>query len=102
LRHPRYAEKESCQKLGVSDIKEDLSESPFVKYFEYGANHEGYWTYDHMSIQFEDGVECCVALHGQEYDFHFTFDHSCGHDGSRSDGLVISKMNATWGGALTG
>ncbi len=38
----------------------NLVESPFVKYFKYGygAGKEGYWTYDHMVVQFEDCVDC--------------------------------------------
>jgi hypothetical protein len=38
--------------------KKDLTNSPLVVYFELDANKEGYWTYNHMSIQFEDCVDC--------------------------------------------
>ncbi len=33
--------------------KKDLKNSPFVIFFEHGANKKGYWTYtNYMSIQF--------------------------------------------------
>jgi hypothetical protein len=36
-----------------------MVESPFIKYFKYGygKGKEGYWTYDHMALQFEDCVD---------------------------------------------
>jgi hypothetical protein len=54
--------------------KKDLEESPFVVSFELGANNEGYWTYDHKSIQFEDCVHCIKVIYPQ-FDFVFLFDH---------------------------
>jgi hypothetical protein len=32
-------------------VKKDLEQSPFVLSFELGMNNEGYWTYNHTSIQ---------------------------------------------------
>jgi hypothetical protein len=55
-------------------VKKELKELPFVVSFELGANNEGYWTYDHMSIQFEDCVDCIRVLYPQ-----FEFDHLQGH-----------------------
>ena len=56
--------------------KKDLKESPFVVSFELGANNKGYWTkYNHMSVQFEDCVDCIKVLFPQ-FDFVFLFDHS--------------------------
>ncbi|KAI2509854.1 hypothetical protein MHU86_4565 [Fragilaria crotonensis] len=43
--------------------KKDLEESPFVVSFELGANNEGYWTYNHMSMQFEDCVDCIKVIY---------------------------------------
>jgi hypothetical protein len=34
-----------------------LERSPFVCTFEYGADSEGYWNYNHMVIQLEDCVD---------------------------------------------
>jgi hypothetical protein len=44
-------------------VKKDLKDSPFVIYFELGANNKGYWTYNHtMSIKFEDCVDCLKVV----------------------------------------
>ncbi len=99
LKRPQYTEVESVKKLNGTIEKKDLSESPFVTYFEYGygAGKEGYWTYDHMALQFEDCVDCIQALF-PHYDSVWMFDHSCGHDRGREDGLVVGNMQALWGG----
>ena len=46
--------------------------------FELGASNEGYWTYDHMSTQFEDCVDCIKDNYPQ-FDLGFLFEHSQGH-----------------------
>jgi hypothetical protein len=56
-------------------MKKDLKDSPFVVYFELGANNEGYWTSNHMSIQFEDCVDC-LKVAFPHFNFAFLFDHS--------------------------
>jgi hypothetical protein len=58
--------------------KKDLKHSPFVVYFELGANNGGYWTYNHMAVQFKDCVHCLKVIYPQ-FDFAFLFDHSQGH-----------------------
>jgi hypothetical protein len=59
-------------------MKEDLKK-PFVVYFELGANNEGYWTYNHMSIQLEDCIDCLKVVY-PHFDFAFLFvNHSQGH-----------------------
>ena len=51
--------------------KKDLQEeSTFVVSFELGANNEGYWAYNHMSIQFEDCVDCIKVIY-PHFDFVF-------------------------------
>jgi hypothetical protein len=55
-----------------------LTESPFVKYLFIGINNEGYWNLYHMSLQFEDVVDCLHVLY-PEFNFVFMFDHSQGH-----------------------
>ena len=99
LHRPNYTETESAIKILGNAKKKDLSESPFVKYFEYGYGQgkEGYWTYDHMAIQFEDCVDCIQCLFPQ-FDSVWQFDHSCGHDRGRDDGLNVSNMSVNWGG----
>jgi hypothetical protein len=70
---------------GNSLIKTPLTGSLFIVQFEYGANNQGYWDYDHMIIPFEDCIDVVKTLH-PEFDFVFLFDHSCGHDIQRPDG----------------
>ncbi|KAI2500715.1 hypothetical protein MHU86_13743 [Fragilaria crotonensis] len=76
----------------------DLKESPFVVSFELGANNEGYWTYNHMSIQFEDCVDCVKVLYPQ-FDFVSLFDHSQGHAKKLTNGLDAYSMNRGYGGS---
>ena len=33
------------------------SKSPFLLFFEYGENREGYWNYNNIVIQLEDAVD---------------------------------------------
>ena len=78
--------------------KKNLQESPFVVSVELGANNEGYWTYNHMSIQFEDCVDCIKVIYPQ-FDFVFMFDHLQGHAKKLINGLDAYTMNRGYGGA---
>ena len=40
-----------------SEAKISLTESPFVRYLNYGSGKDGYWTYRHMDIKIEDCVD---------------------------------------------
>jgi hypothetical protein len=35
-----------------TDLKKQLTSSPFIVEFKYAANLEGYWSYDHMVLQY--------------------------------------------------
>ena len=83
---------------GQQAAKKDLKQSPFVVHFELGANSEGYWTYNHMAIQFEDCVDCLKVMYPQ-FDFAFLFDHSQGHAKKLPNGLDAYSMNRGFGGA---
>lgn len=93
-----YEDKDAAVKVRKHSTKADLKESPFVVYFNYGANNEGYWTYDHMVLQMEDCVDVLKVRYGETFDYMFLVDHSCGHDRQRPDGLRI-KVNSGFGGA---
>ena len=55
-----------------------LTESLFVKYYlDIGVNNKGYWNSYHMSLQFDDVVDCLQVLY-TTIDFVFIFDHSQG------------------------
>ena len=71
--------------------------NPFYTEFEYGANKEGYWNYELMVLQLEDCTDCTSVLY-PNFDFIFLFDHSCGHDKQREDGLNAENMAKGYGG----
>ena len=96
-RGKHYADKDAATFITNSTAKQDLTESPFVKTFEYGQSAEGYWTYERMVLQVEDCVDCLKVLYPQ-YDFLFLFDHSCGHDRGQTDGLNAKRMAVSFGG----
>jgi hypothetical protein len=95
----RYADEEAAMEVYGSSLKPLLltGKSPFLTYFDYGENKEGYWDYNHMVLQFEDVVDCLKIMH-PTYHFVFLFDHSSGHAKQRPDGLNASRMNKSFGG----
>jgi hypothetical protein len=78
--------------------KQPLKVSPFLRSIVVGANNDGYWNSMHMSIQFEDCIDCCKVLYSN-HDFLFLFDHSQGHNRKRKGALDARTMNMSWGGA---
>jgi hypothetical protein len=96
---PHYTEADAALKLNGRTEKENIGQNPFVKFFEYGygAGKEGYWMYAHMALQFEDCIDAIQALYPQ-YDSLWMFDHRCGHDHGRKDGLNVANMSVMWGG----
>ena len=50
-----------------------------------------------MVLQFEDCVDVVKVLYPQ-YDYIFLFDHSCGHDRKRPDGLCVNSIRKNFGG----
>jgi hypothetical protein len=73
--------------------KQLLQSRPFVVELEYGANAEGYWTHNHMVLQFED----CVVVVKVCIQSMIAFDHSCGYDKKRPDGLCVNSMRKGFG-----
>ena len=94
-----YADEEAVIEVHGCSKKMPLttSKSPFLLFFEYGENREGYWNYNHMVVRFEDAVDVLLVMHPQ-YDFVFLFDHSSGHAKQRPDGLNHLRMNRSYGG----
>jgi hypothetical protein len=82
----------------VDGTKADLESSPFVQLFEYGANKNGYWNYQWMVLQLEDCIDVLQALYPQ-FDYLFMFDHSCGHDKKRPNGLNAPNLRKGFGGS---
>ena len=94
--HQTYSDAQAAIHVRGSSKKENLTSTPFVRELEYGCNHDGYWTYDHMILQFEDCIDCLKILY-PDFEFIFLFDHSNGHDRLKSDGLSIAKLNMKHG-----
>ena len=94
-----YLDKEAALEIFDRKEKHNLTESPFVRYFEYGKNQEGYWNYNHMIIQFEDVVDCLKVIFGNKYNYVFYFNHSSGHDCQRPDGLNEKRISKFYGGS---
>ena len=69
-----------------------------MKYLYIGVNNEGYWNSFHMSIQFEDIVDCLQVLY-PDFEFVFLFNHSQGHARKQSGALSALNMSKGYGGA---
>ena len=80
-----------------NSFKKELTDSPFVRKLEYGANKEGYWCYEHMVVQLEDCIDVLRVLY-PDFDFIFLFDHSNGHDRLQPDGLNLNRVSVKFGG----
>lgn len=96
----QYRDEAAAKLINLTPVKPDLKENPFYVEFEYGVSKEGYWTYDRMVLQLEDCIDVLQVLHPQ-YDYVFLFDHSCGHDRQRPDGLNPHTLNKGFGGGQT-
>lgn len=93
-----YIDETSAVEVLNTNQKHPLTNSPFVRTFEYGVNSNGFWTYNHMVVQFEDVCDVLHALYPDKYNFVFFFDHSSGHDKLRPNGLNANAMNKSFGG----
>ena len=94
----KYTDEAAAMDVMNCTDKKEIIESPFVKYFEIGANNEGYWGYNHMVLQLEDCVDCLKVVY-PHLEFVFLFDHSSGHSKKRRGGLDAGQMNSGFGGS---
>ena len=93
-----YVDVDAAMAIHGHAAKKDLKQSPFIVYFELGGNNEGYWTFNHMAIQFEDCVDC-LRVSYPHFDFAFFFDHSQRHAKKLTNGLDVNTMDRGYGGA---
>jgi len=94
-----YISIESANEVKNGPSKPEINNSsPFCRFFEYGANKEGYWNYNHAALQLEDLVDCLCVLY-PNFDFVFLFDQSSGHGKRQKDGLSVKLMNKHHAGA---
>jgi hypothetical protein len=70
-----YIDLQAANKILKTHQKPLLTKLPFVKYLFIGANNEGFGNSFHMSLQFEDIIDCLLVLY-TEFKFIFLFDHS--------------------------
>ena len=92
-----YIDTQAAMEILKTTQKPELTESPFVKYLYIGANNEGFWNSYHMSLQFEDVVDCLLVLY-PEFEIIFFFDHSQGHARKRNGALNALQMSRNYGG----
>ena len=89
--------------FSYSQIGQDLNVLQFYNYkkngyfIEVGANNEGYWTYNHMAIQFEHCIDCLKVLF-PHFDVAFIFDNLQGQEKKLANGLDAHSMNNRFGG----
>ena len=97
-RGKEYHDKEGAlEVLGtVHKQQKILTETPFLKLFEYGENRDGYWNSSHMSVQFEDCIDAVQCLFPQ-FDTLWLFDHSQSHDKKRKGALDAKRMSYKYG-----
>jgi hypothetical protein len=93
-----YIDKQAAMEILKSTQKPLLPESPLLKNLYIAAINEGYWNSFHISLQFEDAVDC-LQVRYPDYDFVFLFDHSQGHGRKRDGALNAMNMSRTYGGA---
>jgi hypothetical protein len=93
-----YKDIQAATEILKTHQKPLLTESPFVKYLYIGSNNEGFWNSFHMSLQFEDVVDCLLVLY-PEFEFVFLFDHSQGHARKRNGALNALHMSKNFGGS---
>jgi len=59
---------------------------------------EEYWSYDDMVLQLDDCVMDHLKCLYPEFNYLFLFDHSCGYDRQREDGLNVENMPKVFSG----
>ena len=87
-----YKDKKVAVEVLKTNKNKALTENPFVKYFKFGANKEGYCSYNHMVIQLEDCVDCTRGIFRYQYDVRFLLNHRSGHAKKRTNGLDAGAM----------
>jgi hypothetical protein len=96
-KNKHYKSTDAALDINGTTAKPEIKDhSPFLQFFEYGENKDGYWNYFHMALQTEDLVDCLAVLY-PEFDYVLLFDHSSGHGKSQKDGLNVNSMSKAWG-----
>jgi len=92
-----YMDEDAAMQVHNQIAKQDLKETPFIRYLKHGANREGWWDYFKQIIQMEDVVDMMKYLF-PECDIVLEVDNSSGHGKHKSDGLNAATMGYYVGG----
>ena len=95
----KYKSSEAANKLYNSDSKKDITGDSLLRYFNTGVSKDGYWNSNYAKLQLEDAVDCLQSVY-PDCDYMFLYDQSSGYTKLREDGLAISNMNLSYGGAV--
>ena len=72
-RGTKYSDEVAAQQIKGTPLKQELTSLPFIQELEHGKNSDGFWTYDHMVLQFEDCIDVLKHLYPQfDYVFFLT------------------------------
>lgn len=66
-RQKKYCDEEAAKQINGDARKRDLKAHPFCIEFDYGNQHDGYWTYDRMILQLEDCCDVLKTLYPEKY-----------------------------------
>ena len=95
----KYQDKKAAMVAQNNISKKPITTSSFIHEFEYGKINDGYWMYSWMAYKFKDCVDCLTVFFPDcPCKFMFLFDHFCGHDKKRQDGLGVGNMCKYYGG----
>lgn len=75
-----------------------LTETPGVRFFQYGKNREGYWGFAQFQEQMVDVLDFLEALH-PKHQIVLEVDWSQGHAKKTPGGLYVTDMTLNVGGA---
>ena len=95
-----YVDVDAAADVRDNTKKEPLIESTFVAKLEYGANKEGYWTGNHMTLQVKDCMDYLNKIIEDGFNFCLQFDHSSGHAKNQVFSLDSSRILKGFGGIL--
>ena len=86
-------------RASMSAPKPPLSESPGVRYLNYGGGQdkEGWWNWEKFEVQLRDFLDCFDVLY-PEFQLQMEIDWSSGHAKHRPGALNASAMNVGYRG----
>ena len=87
-----YFDKVAAKDVLNTTKKSPLTESPFVRLFEFGGSN-GYWTGNHMLVQSIDCIYCLDVVFDGHFQYAFLYDYSRGHEKKRAGGLDVKSVN---------